>query len=229
VPVLDNPSLQIDVDAILRAQGADPDRLRARRSGALAVAEQALAEGLLLLAPAVAYERVAVTAFRHRQLLLGGGGAGRLSGPLIASHLHSANEVVAIVCTIGPLLEERSASWMSTDAPRALALDALGSVAVEQLATLAGNVVEQAAAADGLCTTIPLSPGLIGWPLQTGQQQLFALVDAASIGVTLTPSAMMTPHKSRSLVIGVGPHVLRVGEVCDYCEMRERCRYRTAA
>lgn len=181
MPVLDNLSPHIDVDAILRGQGADPDRLRARGSGALAVAEQALAEGLPLLQPAVAYERVEVTAFRHRQLLFGRGGAGRLSGPLIASHLHSASEVVAIVCTIGPLLEERSASWMGTDAPRALALDALGSIAVEQLATLAGDVLERAAAADGLCTTIPLSPGLIGWPLQTGHN-------------SSSPSS--TPHRS---------------------------------
>jgi len=111
---------------------------------------------------------------------------------------------------------------------RGVALDAVGSAAVEQLAAIASAYVDEQAASRGLCTTIPLSPGLIGWPLETGQRQIFALVDAAAIGVALTAGSMMTPRKSRSLVIGVGPHVLREGDVCDYCAMRDTCRFRTA-
>ena len=225
--VLRSWALQIDVDGVLRAQGADPERVRARGSAAVGVAEDALSEGVPLLEPAVAYERLSVASFQHRKLLVGTGGAGRLSGPLVARHLHSAHEVVALVCTIGPALEARAASWMRSNAARGVALDAVGSAAVEQLATLASTYIDEQAAAGGLCTTIPLSPGLIGWPLETGQRQIFALVDAAAISVALTAGSMMTPRKSRSLVIGVGPHVLREGDVCDYCAMRDTCRYRT--
>jgi hypothetical protein len=220
--------LEVDVDAVLRAQGGDPERTRARGSAAVGVAEEALAEGLSLLEPAVVCARLPVTSFQHRKLLLGAGGGGLLSGPLVADHLHSADEVVAVVCTVGPALEERVSSWMRSDPAHGVALDAVGSAAVEQLATLAVAQVEEQAAADGLCTTIPLSPGLIGWPLDSGQRQIFALVDAAAIGVELTAGSMMMPRKSRSLVIGVGPHVLREGDVCDYCAMRETCRFRTA-
>lgn len=222
-------SLQLDVDAVLRAQGADPARLRARSSGAVAVAASALDEGLALLEPAVVQERLPVIAFQHRRVLVGTDGSGRLSGPLVARHLHSAHEITVVICTIGSALEGRASSLTYVDPARSVALDAVGSVAVEQLATMASSQVEEQAVAEGLCTTIPLSPGLIGWPLEIGQRQLFALVDTAAIGVTLGTGSMMAPRKSRSLVIGIGPHVLREGDVCDYCAMRDRCRYRTAA
>lgn len=229
MPGLDTLPLQLDVDDVLRAQGADPERVRARGSTAVAVAHDALAEGLPLLRPAVVAERLPVVSFRHRRLRLGARGSGRLSGSLIAHHLHSADELVAIVCTIGPALEERASARMRADPAHAVALDALGSAAVEQLAALAVDRTVESALAEGLCTTIPLSPGMVDWPLEVGQREVFGLMDASAIGVVLTPSSMMTPRKSRSLVIGVGPHVLRDGDVCDYCEMRDRCRYREAA
>jgi hypothetical protein len=52
------------------------------------------------------------------------------------------------------------------------------------------------------------------------------LVDAAVIGVSLTEGYMMVPHKSTSLVVGVGPDVVHAGETCDYCSMATSCRYR---
>lgn len=224
--VLRTWALQIEVDDVLRAQGADAARMRARGSVAIGVAEDALSEGVPLLEPAVVLERLPVASFQHRKLQVGAGGTGRLSGSLVAHHLHSAHEVVALVCTIGPGLELRAASWMGRDAARGVALDAVGSAAVEQLVTLAAAYVDEQAATGGFCTTIPLSPGLIGWPLETGQRQIFELVDASAIGVALTTGSMMTPRKSGSLVIGVGAHVLRDGDVCDYCAMRETCRFR---
>lgn len=220
--------LDLSVDDVLRAQGADPTRIRVRGSTAVAVAEEALAEGLPLVAPAVATARMPVLSFQHRRIIVGSGRGHRLSGPLVARHLHSASEIEAIVCTIGPALERLAAATMGNDPARSVALDALGSAAVEQVATLASARVQERAAADGLCSTLPISPGLIGWPLDIGQRQLFALVDAAAIGVELTEGMMMAPQKSRSLVIGLGANVLRDGEVCDYCTMRETCRYREA-
>ena len=65
--------------------------------------------------------------------------------------------------------------------------------------------VDEQAEAEGLRTTVPLSPGLVGWPVASGQRQLFALVDAASAGVSLTEGYMMVPKKSTSLAIGIGP------------------------
>jgi hypothetical protein len=222
-------NLQLDVDSVLRAEGAEPERVRARGSAAVAVVEEALAEAQPLLVPAVAQERHPAQSFRCRRLAVGGRGAGSLSGPLVARHLRGAHEVLAVVCTVGPALEARVAELVHDDPARAVALDAVGSAAVEQLATLAVTRLEAQAAASGLRTTLPLSPGLIGWPLERGQRELFALVDAAGIGVTLTAASMMMPRKSSSLVVGIGEHVLREGEVCDYCSVRDTCRYRPVA
>lgn len=219
-------AVQVDADAVLRAQGADPVRLRARSARAAAVAELALEEGLALVEPRVLVERLPVTDVRHERVSLGGARPGRLAGPLVAQHLAAAGEVAVIVCTVGPALEELASSLMRSDPARAVALDAVGSAAVESLAAQAVVLVEEQAAAAGLCTSLPVNPGLLGWPLDPGQRDLFALVDAASIGVALTDSLLMLPHKSRSLVVGVGEHVAREGEICDYCALRETCRHR---
>jgi hypothetical protein len=51
--------------------------------------------------------------------------------------------------------------------PYSLALDGLGSAATEALANAACTQTETEAKADGMQASIPLSPGMEGWP--TGQ------------------------------------------------------------
>jgi len=222
--VLRNWELSIDVDRVLRAQGADPEVVRARQSAALGIAEEAISLGSGLLEPAVSSATFVVTEFRHQQLSLVGGG--HLAGPLIAEHFPAAKSVVVALCTIGPALEAAVAGCFAEDPAMSVALDAVGSAAVDLLATAVCQQVDEQAEADGLRTTIPLSPGLVGWPLANGQRQLFALLDAGSVGVSLTESSLMMPQKSTSLAIGIGPDVEHAGEACDYCSMAATCRYR---
>jgi hypothetical protein len=224
MPVFRNWDLSLDVDMVLRGQGADPARLRERRSGAVAIAEQAVAAGAGLLQPAVVSETFAVGEFRHNQLRLAGGG--HLAGPLVAQHLHAAQSVVVAVCTIGPALEAATSERFADDPAFSVALDAFGSAAVELLAATMCQRADDQALAEGLLTTIALTPGLVGWPLAAGQRELFALVDAASVGVSLTEGYLMMPQKSTSLVIGIGADVERTGETCDYCSMATTCRHR---
>ncbi len=224
MPLLCEWELCLDADMVLRAQGADPARLRARRSSTVDIAEQAVVEGTDLLRPAVVFGTFAVGEFRHEQLHLVGGGV--LSGPLVADHFHGARSVVAAVCTIGPDLEAAASKCFGEDPALSVALDAFGSAAVELLASALCQRVDDQAATEGLKTTIALTPGLVGWPLASGQRQIFGLVDAASAGVSLTDGFMMTPHKSTSMVVGTGPDVERTGETCDYCSMALTCRRR---
>ena len=209
---------------VLRSLGADPELVRRRQSSSLAVAEQAVARGTPLLRPVVASANFAVTEFRHERLRLGE--AGHLSGPLVAEHLHAAQSVTVAVCSIGPALEEAASECFSEDPALSVALDALGSAAVDLLGTAVCQRVDLRAEAAGLRTTVPLSPGLVGWPVAAGQRQIFALLDTAAAGVTLTGGSMMVPKKSTSMVIGIGPDVEHAGESCDYCSMAETCRYR---
>ncbi len=223
MPLLRDWELNLDVDLVLRGQGADPAVIRARRPALAAAAEQALHEGLPLLDPSVAYAVYPAEGLRHERLSLQDDR--HLAGPLIAQHLGAAEEVVIIVCTIGDQLEQRVTDVMPSDPVRALALDGFGSAAAEALAAAACSRFEQEAAIRGLQTTIPLNPGMVGWPVAQGQQQIFSLVDAQQAGVTLTGGGMMIPRKSISLVLGLGKDVRAQGKPCDFCNLRQTCRY----
>jgi len=212
-----------DVDMVLRTLGAHPELVRRRRSSALGVAEQAIAAGRSLLAPVVVTERFQVREFRHERLRVG---HGHLSGPLVAEHLHAARCVVLAICSIGPALEEAASQCFAEDPALALGLDAFGSAAVDLLGQAMCQMVDERANAEGERTTVPLSPGLVGWPVASGQRQIFALLDAGPAGVRLTDGYMMLPKKSTSMAIGVGANVEHAGDSCDYCSMAATCRYR---
>ncbi len=218
-------NFKLDVDGVLRGQGADPEVLRQRSPHLVEAAARAIEEGTPLLRPAVLCREVAVQALQHERLLLRGGG--RLSGPLIARHLGRAEKVVAVLCTIGSELEGRVAEAMSSNMVHGLALDGVGSAAVEALAQAACQRLAAEAALEGLSTTMSLSPGMVGWPVDEGQPEVFDLLDGARIGVTLTQSCLMIPRKSLSFVVGVGREVGQQGQPCDYCSMRETCLYRS--
>ena len=68
---------------------------------------------------------------------------------------------------------------------------------------------------------------MVGWPLEEGQPQIFNPLDASEIGVSLDPGTyLMRPLKSLSLVIGLGRDLNSAGQTCDFCSMRETCRYK---
>lgn len=224
MPILRDFELVLDADDVLRAQGGDPADIRARRPAFVELAERALVEAMPLLQPAVAYQHWTVEGLTHERLSLAGGGM--LSGPLVSQHLAPASEVVTVVCTAGSQLEDHAAQVLGTDAVYGLAIEGVGSAAAEALAAAACHHIEVEAEAVGLKATIPISPGMVGWPVHEGQHQIFDLLTTAEIGVRLMPSGMMIPRKSLSLVIGLGVEVSSEGIPCDYCSMRDRCRYK---
>ncbi len=223
MPVLDGWDLELDVDAVLRGQGAEPAAIRARSPLLVETAARALEEGLPLVEPVVVYHRLPVESVRHERLTLAGGGV--LSGSLIGQHLAPAEEVIALLCTVGEALEQHAAEMMSTQIVYGLALDGVGSAAVEALANAACRRFELEAAEHAMQTTIPLSPGMLGWPVEQGQPEIFSLLDGQAAGVRLTESQIMIPRKSLTMVLGIGPDVSTGGRTCDYCSLRETCRY----
>ena len=225
MPVLRDWELALDADKVLWGQGADPARVRARRPKLVAIAEAAIAEGRPFLAPVVLYRRLPVAELRHERLLLADGGV--LLGPLIASHLAGASEVIVAICTVGDEVTSAISERFQTDPVGALALEGVAGAAAEALAEAVCRRFDALALAEGLQTNIPLNPGMIGWPLAEGQAQIFGLLDATEIGVSLDPGTyIMRPLKSLSLVIGLGRNLNPTGQTCDFCSMRETCRYK---
>ena len=216
--------LIIDEDAVLRGQGADPKIIRQRSPRLVEDARKALQEGQSYLEPQVLYQKLKVNSVQHERVVLENGK--RLSGSLIATHLGPAEYVVLLLCTAGDRLEEHVSAVMADDIVYGLALDGVGSAAVEALANAACKFFEDEAAEIGYQASIPLSPGMIGWDVQDGQPELFEIFDADRINVSLSSHSIMTPRKSLTMVLGFGPEMNLAGRTCDFCAMKETCQYK---
>jgi len=229
MPILESWKLQLSIDDVLKAQGADPDTVRLRRPTLLSITEEAINRGKPLLKPQVVYEFYTVKKYAHERLVLSPldhtDGNHSLSGQLISQHLAQAQKVVISLCTIGSDLEETVSSLFRVDPMIAMAMDGVGSAAVELLAIQASNYFENLARLQGLKSSIPLNPGMVGWPVEIGQPQIFSLVDAEAINISLTDSLMMIPGKSLSMVMGIGKDLSAIGSSCEYCSLKGVCNY----
>jgi len=214
------------VDDVIRAEGGDLEAVRRRQSEALFVAARALELSRAWLRPQAAVRYATVVGRRHHTIMLGAG----VSLTLPSAHaeqLRSACQLAAVVCTIGPQLEEQATLEFKRDPALAFAIDAVGTAALHRVQVWACQKVEQQAARRCWYASLPLSPGVGGWELAAGQRQLFGIVDAARIKVTLSAKSMMLPRKSTSFVLGVGPGTFAQGSECDLCELADSCRYRS--
>lgn len=229
MPILDKWNLQITTDQVLRAQGADPDEIRVRRPSLLTSTIEAIKLGNTIFNPIVLYQKYTVKQFIHDRVELmpvyPEQGRCILSGPLIVEHLGKANEVIVMLCTIGKDLEETISSLFNVDPVAAIALDGFGSAAVEILSIEACNYFENKAQIEGFRTSMPLNPGMIGWPLDIGQAQIFSLLDSEEIHISLTDSFMMIPNKSLSIILGVGLDFSSAVSSCKYCSLKGVCKY----
>jgi hypothetical protein len=221
--LLNDFDLSLTPDDVLRGQGADPERIHARKPALLNAASMALQEGFPILHPAAMFHHAKVIEHRHERVILEGGNV--LAGPLVAHHLAGAEQVVLVLATIGADLEQRSSTLMGENPLLGLALDGLGNAAVEFLGQQVCSRIGERAGIDGLTASTPLSPGEPDWPVEVGQPQIFALLDPSQIGIQLTSGGMMVPKKSISFVVGIGPKMAQT-DLCDLCSLRERCRYR---
>lgn len=223
MPIIDDWELALDIDQVLRGQGAKPEKIREHSTKLVNLAERAFAEGFPLLKPRLIYSQLELESVIHERLELLGGG--HLRGKLLAEHLSPAQQIVLIVCTIGEDLDSWISESFKADPLFALALDGLGNAAVEDLANQACRHFETMARDKRLEVSIPLSPGMLGWPVEDGQDQIFSLLPAENIGVKLSKSRVMSPNKSLSMIIGIGKQLTGEGRQCDYCMLKETCRY----
>ena len=213
----------LGLDDILRGEGADPETVRAKRPALVKAASAAGHQGFTKIKPVAVVQEAKVIEHRHERILLEGGKT--LTGPLVARHLAGAERVAAVVCTLGPALEEYAASL--DDLVLALALDGLGNAAVEAVAQQVCGRLAERAQARGMETSTPLSPGEAEWPVEIGQPQVFALAEPSRAGIRLTEGGMMVPKKSISFVTGIGKKMSQI-HPCEACSLNEICRYRKA-
>ena len=223
MPIWEPVDLKFDADAVLRGQGADPEIIRKRSSHLVEKAERALETGIPLLTPQVIYLDLSVGALHHQRLILEGNVI--LSGELVSKHLGLAEKVTLFLCTIGNALENYATLISKDDIVYGLALDGVGSAAVEALANAACKFFETQAAGQNLYSFTPISPGMLGWSVNVGQPEIFSILKPEQINVSLSKHGLIEPRKSLTMALGFGSTRQAVGRTCDYCVMRETCRY----
>jgi hypothetical protein len=217
--------IEFNEEQYVAQAGGSLSRLLARPS-VRADWQAALADAYELIKPAAAWDTFPIREFRHERLVLANGT--RIGGGPVATVVAGATDLVLGVCTVGDAISQRiSEQLRSEQRLRALFLDDLGSWAVDQVRQQLCRMIEGDATSRDLHASASLSPGESEWSVAE-QAVIFSLVDAREIGVTLNESMVMSPVKSLSMMIGVGPGPLGVegASNCDFCTIRERCSYR---
>ena len=217
--------IELDETEILKNQGGALSRILAKDSGRRSWRE-ALVEARDLVQPAAVWDCIPVKEIRHERVFLAGGSS--FGGGPVATVVAGASDLVMAVCTVGNAISIRIKEHQR--ARRLLTgvfLDELGTWAVDVLRRELCRRLQDQAAAAGLRVSTSLSPGESEWPLDD-QAVIFAALDAARIGVSLSPTMVMAPLKSLSLIMGRGSQPLgrEGGNHCDYCAMKARCTYR---
>jgi hypothetical protein len=217
--------LRIDRDEVLRFQGYKPG-IDLPSAEVQAIFDEALALGEALMQPRFVYRAERVTGQGADWIEAGGE---RLTIPEIGRLWGALEAVAAGSCTVGEEMEVRVRELFDArELPLAVMLDSAGSAAVESLAEYANDLLCQAGLAAGLKVTNRISPGYAGWDT-AGQRAVFRLCPGYPIGVALNEACVMTPAKTISWLMGIGPNA-RVDHYftqCRRCWMRD-CAFRRA-
>lgn len=200
------------------------------RPGLRAQFEETVEEIHAIAAPAAGWDFFPIEAFDGKGAVLEGGV--RLGGGPFRRFMENAFEVAILIATVGPAVDEHvDAHNKNGDGFRAILLEELAIWALDQTRQEVLRTIRQGAEAAGLHLGVPISPGQSGWSVRD-QQGVFSLLDGGALGVSLTPSMLMVPMKSVSTAVGIGMEPVGPmveGKVpCDFCSLKERCRYSRA-
>lgn len=219
MPIMRNIAIEIDAADLLRHEGGLDNEM------VVQTAAWAIQQCRQLAAPVLTYRFLPIGGLTRKELIVGQ--TTLAIGPM-AKLLQGATEVLLGVVTLGPALEEAVKGLNAVDKMlEAYLLDMAGVTALFQAAKQFEVLAETRAAAQRWGVGAVLSPGaLAGWPLEE-QKTLCALLDLASIQVTLSPSAVLLPYKSMSVLIGLGPGYgsCKVQQACRHCALKKTCRY----
>jgi hypothetical protein len=146
----------------------------------------------------------------------------RLStGPVIAKQLRKSKTTALFVSTAGPHLEQWSHQLMAEgDMMKGYLVDTVGSEVADRASEWLEKQIEERVAPFGWKMTNRYSPGYCDWPV-SDQQNLFSFLPPRFCGISLSASSLMSPIKSLSGIIGLGPEVHRGAYQCSICDLTD--------
>ncbi|MCP4114928.1 MAG: hypothetical protein GY737_05880 [Desulfobacteraceae bacterium] len=140
--------------------------------------------------------------------------------------LAGARQALVAVYTLGDELEEHGIALSAKgDYLGAYLADIIGLVALDKAGQKVRLLAEERAETLGWGVSPFLSPGSVhGWEL-TGQIPLCSVLPLEAIGVEIRKDAILSPFKSISCLIAVGPDYSSrtVGSTCQVCSKSDTC------
>jgi hypothetical protein len=132
-------------------------------------------------------------------------GGRTLKSTKLSRALRDSEELICFVTTIGEEIDfEIKGMIQQGHLSEAFILDALGSVAVENVAEQFHRRMQRQCNENDKAVTLRFSPGYCDWPIEE-QRKLFEMFDSNTAGIELKDSCLMVPRKSISAVFGVYP------------------------
>jgi hypothetical protein len=123
----------------------------------------------------------------------------------LSKTMKECEEVICFIATLGNGVDNEIKGLMDGNRfSEAYVLDAMGSVAVENMVERFHKRESEKYQVENKGITLPFSPGYCDWPLKD-QKKVFNLFDSFQLNVKLSESCLMEPRKSISGVFGVTP------------------------
>lgn len=148
-----------------------------------------------------------------------------MGGNDIANHLEGCEKAILMCATLGADIDKLIRISQVSDMAKAVVLDSLSSVAVEQVCNNVDEIIAEKY--DGYYMTFRFSPGYGDYPLSL-QQEFLRMLDAPrKIGLTTNDNFLLMPTKSVTAVMGLSKTpVERKKRGCAICNMRGKCGFR---
>ncbi|WP_324823333.1 hypothetical protein [Sinanaerobacter sp. ZZT-01] len=156
--------------------------------------------------------------YRESEVVLEGGI--QILSKMMPILFEKSTEVVFYAVTVLGYLEEekKEKSFMEQ-----FFLDAWATAFAETGASWLKKHISEELAEFGWYATSAWSPGQHNFSLEN-QKPLFQVLEPEKIGLTLSDTLMMHPHKSVSGVFGIGEEKDNRRIIpCDYCDLRQDC------
>lgn len=140
--------------------------------------------------------------------------------------LNRASHALVAVYTAGQVLEEESKKASQTgDLLGAYFIDLIGLIVLDKAGDHVKQIVQEKAGQLGWGVSPFLSPGSVhGWDLEE-QIKLCSLLPLEKISVNIREDAVLSPFKTISCFIGLGPgyETDQVGTTCQVCSKNHDC------
>ncbi len=150
-----------------------------------------------------------------------------LSGNDIRRHLDGCDRMAVLCATLGASADREIRMAERRSMLLALALDAAAGDAIEKVCDAAEVEIRFQLRQEGYYVTGRYSPGYGDLPLSL-QPDILTLCDTARrIGLSVTPTNILTPRKSVTALLGVSAHPVHGrARGCGSCSLSADCPYR---